>query len=909
MSLVFPFVAEASESATRRMPDGFDDFFKVKETQIRLKNLDGSFTDHIALSANYQTVKMSSDDEDSRNKILEYLIANNVKQEYHGEIIALLETGVSNQGLCKGYLAKCQVTPETYEFVYNFNNREIYFFVNDSILDLSHKRVITDYHSPYDTTPGLTNSFDLYFSAYAGEDMSLTVNDQATLGLSYGYITSNVSLGFSSEYDNQMTTYDLSYNLDWNDKFFKAGYFQYIPAINTTDFLSGANSLAPQISFVVGSSRNMMVGGHGTQKQISFYSPQAGDIEILRDGRIIYQSTAVEGQNSISYGQLPTGRYEAELVLIVGGEKVSQGRYFIFNSANDVLAQGEYDYMFSVGQLVSGHGLTEIIDQYGASIEHAAFAQGRMTYQLLPSLLIGGGAMFTAKESSIEAGLQYAFTPMHIDTSVSAQLFDNATYLNGNISSRFGSFHYEKLDNKESYLANYLHSHSNFERFYWTSNVRLTRNSTVYAIITLNKYELVDYEDEESVYDDVILGYRYSTINNSTIDVSFKSDSSFDEKSLYFTWTLPLSSSINFTTSFSADEESIYQLSNSLTKNQLFESDTVNNYLTLSNSYDRTSQDLRQTGMLSANTIHPVGRMGGSVYASSDGNFGVSGTLSSTQVFSKENYFSSKASRSYLVLDVKDKNSGDLDQLDRGYITVKRDGHTVMKKIVTDETEIIPLSEYAKYDVMFDTQSVDLYNTGDSQANMFVTPGTVKRLSPKVHRTISFISGFNDVNENSVSEVNCQGDGCINISEMAQGVYRVTVLEGMDFNLSSGDQTCFIPENNSISHMNLGRNYCLPTEYDNVYAVVIDGKGYKAAYLGLFDKENVENNELIKKLESYNYKIVRKDIGPLSAVYIAQNEVKMNELFANYKTYLNRLKLIAQNKHANNMTYPIVSTK
>ncbi len=907
MSLVFPLMAEASESINNRKPAGFEDFFKVKDTSIRLKNLDGTFTDHIVLSANYQSAKISSDDIDSRNKIIEYLINNNVKKEYHEEILSYLESGVSNQSLCQGYISHCQVKPDTYEMVYNNSSREIYFFVNESILDLSHKRVIEDYHSPYDATPGLTNSFDMYFSAYAGEDASLTLNDQATLGLSYGYLTSNFSLGFSTEYENQMTTYDLSYNLDWDDKFFKVGYFQYIPAINTTDFLSGANSLAPQTAVVVGSSRNMVVGGHGTQKQLSFYSPQGGDIEVLRDGRIIYQSQVVEGQNTISYSQLPVGRYEVELVLHVGGEKISQGNYFVFNNASDVLAKGEFDYMLSFGQLVSGHGLTEIIDQYGESIEHKVFVQGRLTYQFLPSLMLGAGSMVTAEESSIEAGLQYAFTPFNIDTSLSTQIFEDGQYISGNISSKFGALHYEKLNNEDSYLATYLHNDKSFERLYWTSNYRLNRSSSIYAIYTVSKYEIDDYETDETSYDDIVLGYRYSTINNSTFDISFKSDTKLEESSIYFTWTLPLSDSIKLTTSLSADEESVYQISNSLTKDQVFESDDINNYLSLSNSYERSSQDLRQTGMFTANTINSFGRMGGSIYASSDGNFGVSGTLSSTQVFSDENYFSSKSSRSYLILDIEDKNGGSIDQLDKGYITVKRDGQTIMKKMVTDETEIMPLSEYSQYDITFDTQSIDIYNTGDSQAELFAKPGTVKRLSPKVHRTISFISGFNDLNEKTVSDVSCQGDGCISVSEMAQGVYRVTVLEGMDFNLNSGDQTCFIPENNSIAHMNLGRNYCLPTEYDNVYAVVIDGKGYKAAYLGLFDKTNVENNELIKKLESYNYKIVRKDIGPLSAIYIAQNEVKMNELFANYKTYLDRLKSIAQHKYDNNMTYPIVS--
>lgn len=901
--LISPILAEAN-SSLKNIPEGFEDFFSDKATSVKLRNLDGSFSDPMTFIANFKSVKIPV--EFDQQQIIDFLQANQIDSVYHGEILSLFRQGFSNQSLCKGYLPECELQPEKYELVYNASTKEIYLFVNQTILDFSNSKNANAYHPALSVHSGVINNVDVYMSAYLDQDTSISVNDQLTVGLPYGYLSSNVgaSLSFSeSDSQSESTLYDLSYNLDWNDKTLQAGYFQYTPNMNSTSFLSGPNSLTPQLSLTLGSSKNMLIGGHNVGKQLNFYSPQSGNVELIRDGRIIYQGNVIQGQNSINYSELPAGRYEAELMLRIGGEPSSQGVFFIFNNLTDHLAQGDVDYLASVGLASSGNGITHIRYENGDKIESKALIQGRVSYQATPTLMLGIGAKATDDEILLETGFHYNFVPLDTELTVNGHLLEDGYFLNSRISSNWGNLNYEKMDTEGGYLATYLYNPNSYEKLFWTSSYRFGRKSSLYAVYTLMKDEFSD--QEERVYDDVTLGYRLDSYNSSSFDITFQTDSDFEEGTVSFTWTLPLSNTVDLSSSLSSDYDSVYQATNSITKEQLFESDSINSSMNLTNIYDRHQDRISQSGMITANTITKNARLGGSLYADSGGTVGASGSLSSSQIFAKDWYVSSRAAQSYVALDIKQQKQQLNDDEVKGFVTVSHDGRNLIKGPTTDLIRVVPLNNYSEYGIRFDAESIGLSNTGDKKAEFYAMPGKVLNVNPNVHRTVSFISGFSDINNKLVDNVECFGDACLSVVQLVDGVYRITVLEGLDFELLSNDTQCFIPKNESTVYMNFGKNYCLPTNYDDMYAVEVEGKGFKAVYVGLFSDKDLAQNRVLDTLKSYNYNIIKKDVGTLKAVYIAHNKVKMDELYAKHFEHVEQLKTLALEKHVNNIVYPV----
>ncbi len=135
--LISPILAEAN-SSLKNIPEGFEDFFSDKATSVKLRNLDGSFSDPMTFIANFKSVKIPV--EFDQQQIIDFLQANQIDSVYHGEILSLFRQGFSNQSLCKGYLPECELQPEKYELVYNASTKEIYLFVNQTILDFSNSK-------------------------------------------------------------------------------------------------------------------------------------------------------------------------------------------------------------------------------------------------------------------------------------------------------------------------------------------------------------------------------------------------------------------------------------------------------------------------------------------------------------------------------------------------------------------------------------------------------------------------------------------------------------------------------------------------------------------------------------------------------------------------------------------------
>lgn len=891
-------------SYSQNVLEGFEELFELKESTVRMRNLDGSLTSPIPFLTSFNTLKLDSNNKKAIEQVSEYLNDNTVSAEYQQEIIDQLMVGIQDQSECLGKLDECELFPETFEIVHNYNDQEVYVFVSPKILSYSNLDEEQVYHSSLSQHNGLINSFDLYVSEYQDQDSIVSLNNETTLGLPYGYLKTDFNAsnsGDGSEF------YEAAYHLDIDSYSIKAGHFEFEPEVNSTDFLNNTARLA-QNALTVGTSKKLLVGGHNNNKVLSFYAPTSGGVRVVRDGRLILQDNVPEGQNSIPYSRLPSGRYEVVLEVTSGGQVINTQTYQVYNTKGDSLTQGEVDFVATAGMFsgshydYTGHGIQNIDDDvYGKALAN---------YQLTRSLQVGLGGLVTESGTMYIVGGAYNLIDWDLSTEAVYSQFENASHLNANIGIPYLSLSYESLDNElGDPVASYMYGYADYSRLSLNSSYSFRDGQSVYAVYSLNNdnqpNNLGSSEENEQQF--ISVGYSAPAVLDSRVNINVDYSEATDDTSINLLWSVPLSDTVETIVGLTSDSDDINQFKTTVRRNQLIDSDSFNTSLEVSNTYDRQQDDMYQDAYLATSGTTKYARINASAHTSTNGTNGISAGLSSTQIVTTDDvYITDKAARSYTLVDIHQSQNTDKPLDEKGYFSLKKEGRNNSKFIVYNDETIVPLEDYSQYRVNFDSESVDLYNSGDSNVTVFTHPGTVASIEPRISRVVSFVSAFNDISEQSITEVECHGEGCIEVNEMADGVYRVTVLEGMNFELSAEENQCLLPyEFTSTNQMNFGQNYCLPIAQDKQIDLIDADERLQAMYLGAYES-STELNKALKKLESHGYRIIQKEVGSFKAIYIAHESINMAETIALYKRDIEQLKLLAKRLYRTNaITYPV----
>lgn len=901
----------ANNALAAIIPEGFEDHFKLQKTMVKFRNLDGSFSEPISVLSSFNTLKIDENNQQAISSIETYLKENKIDETYREQIVQKLVVGVNDESQCLGKIENCEIYPETYELIQNYNEQEVYLFVSPSILELENRSTTTRYHTANSENNGLINSFDLYFSSYQDSDSVVSLNDEITLGLPYGYFKSDFNLT-NSEQGSEL--YEAAYHLDVEAYALKIGHFEYDPNVNSTDYLNNTARMA-QNSVTFGSSDKLLVGGKSSNKVLSFYVPSTGFVKVFRDDRIIYQANVAAGQQSIAYTDLPSGRYQARVEVSVNGQAVNTQVFQVYNSSNDTLEEGGIDYAVSAGLLAESHFDYE--DTNIDAIDNDAYGKALINYQATPNLQLGAGTLITDSGTMLSVGGNFGLLNAGLALEAVHSQFDDASHTNLNLDLRFFNVSYDKLNNKNGdQLATHMHGYSDYSRWSVNSHYNLGQGRSIYAIYTHNDETLLsgttgigDIEREGSL---VSIGYTTPTILDSILNVNFDYSDYDDNKSISLLWSVPLSDTMESVVSTTSDMESLDQLRTSVRKNDLIDSDAFNTSLEVANTYSRGQEDMYQDATITADGSTNYARMNGLVYASTkDSNKGINLGLSSTQIVTSEGvHVTKERSDAYTLIDIEDVRIDEAseDELsERGYVTLDKNGKSNSKFIVYDNERIVPLTSYYEYDANFDSESVNLYNSGESKKTVYSHPGTVSYLSPKISRVVSFVTSFNDISDKPIKEVTCSGEGCLEVNEMTDGVYRVTVLEGLSFELSSAQQQCLLPyEFTSTNQLNFGQNYCLPiAENNEVQQIELDEEILSAIFLGAYENSG-QLEHSVEKLQSLGYRVIQKDVGKYKAVYIAHNTSNMVDMLASHKKEIESIKLLAKRLYkADSISYPV----
>ncbi|MGL5027573.1 MAG: CS1-pili formation C-terminal domain-containing protein [Shewanella oncorhynchi] len=880
-------------SAQPPVPAEFAELYQVVEKKVKFKDLSGVYH-NVTMKAGYDSVQVS--DVDAKDALRAILTSNNVKTTVISDIVSDLSVGVKNGTQCTGNIDSCIVQPEKYAILYDFYTNVVHFYINPEYLDINdalNDSAVT-YANPIKSDWGLINHVNSYVSKSNSSDSNLSFYNESTVGLPYGNIDSEFYYQSSS---NDIELDKLIYNYEFERYRVLAGLSRDQLDINSTDFLT-SGTLNKETSITFANSNNMVVGKREATQKIFYFAPSDGVLTVYRGDRIIYQKNVPSGQGYISNTDLPNGRYDVIFELKVGGQVISQETKTIYNGSSDTLAVKGSDFAISAGifnKTFERFGVSNnIVDLDGASqsdirqddqsnLKGQGFLRGLYTYRPFEPLVLGIGEVVSDAENATNFGIK-AQLPRGAELSLSSRFFSQgATYYDSYFSVDDWSLSYQKFNMEEnSVLARYYYGDASYSQSYLSKGFRISRNIQAYLNYS---YYTNDGNDVNNGYTSSMLstGITLFTIGNSTLQVNanydFEGGNNFQDKfSTQLVFTMPLSGELSVESRLVTGKGGVSSFSNNLQSgNLLDESEGAYGAMRVGNNYYPNGAD-SSVFDASANASLSTEKYNASAYGylSEAGDYSGSANFSSSQIVTSSGVaMTSKKANSYLVVDSdsKLKNDQRYDGV-KGLLIIDADDRGSSKKVLRENIEVIPLKDYQSYRAVLDTESVDLNNTGDTNAEAFTMPGTVAHIKSNVTRVLSFVSGFKDLYNNSISDIRCEGEGCVTEDQVVEGIYKVSVMEGIPFKLTNNNLVCFIPQVDKAELFNFGENYCIPAIEPTEQTVVFNGKkNINLTFLGAFTQDQYKNQlkKYIDRLTISGDNLIDRVIGNNVYVYVSSD--------------------------------------
>lgn len=869
---IIPFVAVASG-----VPEGFEDLYQLESQVVQLK-MNNGFSYPIRAMASYDLVRVTKDSE--LKKIKDTLLGNNIDADIIDDVIISLKKGTVNTEQCKGRVDRCVVLPSEYEFYYDYYTNTLYFWVNEQFIEKEYDANNVRYAPVENDHGGIINHATAYLGGSDTSNPDLSLYDDTTIGFKYGYFESE--LLYQSN-DNDFDVDKAKYSIDVGDTKYRIGYESQNQSFNTTDYLLGsANN--NELALELGSSTDAIIGGAKTLQKIFYFSPRDGILTVYRDDKILFQRQVKEGQGFITQDELPRGRYNIELEIKVAGEVVSKETRSVFNSNDDTLRIKGFDYHLSVGTHVKDPDVEynnvlqeKVIDDMNGS----GFGRALINYRANSYLSFGGGLTGSSEGYAYALGGKFFYNDFNFQGLLQKFDGDAKKY---EVFAGFGNLSFDMevfRADLNSKLATFLYDIDDYERYNLTYSTVIDSVGYAYASLNNNvsesRYEL-GYSGYDSTY--LTMGLSFPGAFSSNFDVSL--DYNFDDGedvSVNLVWRVPLSEMLNSRSSIGLSQRGVSQFSNYLESNDLLKKQRNKSmYATVGNTYqDSDSNANYSSTSLSMQAREDAYGASGYLYADTSGKRNYNLTFDSTQVVTEGDVYATRYNqKSYAVIDSKNNIKFDRENSSRGLAVMKVDGTVGNKKIIYKDTELLGLKKYRNYEVMLDTDSVDIANSGTSSVGGYSYPGTVMKLDTKLTKVVTFISGFKNFNDRKIDALKCNGEGCVDVSEIQKGIYKISVEEGKSFDLISQGERCFVPSIIDATAFNLGMNYCLPNvEPGTQLADTENSKdGKKIIIVGLFHEnivlDNIKNSILIEL--NKRIKLNEKKIGKNTLLYLETDE-------------------------------------
>ncbi|MCW8335441.1 CS1-pili formation C-terminal domain-containing protein [Vibrio paucivorans] len=875
------------------VPEGFENLYEEELASISIQLDSGA----IFVSEGYLSIGTARFPASAKTEIARFMVNNYVSREEATKIAEQLTQGVEDSLLCIGRRNTCQVESLV---------ESQYVVVQESqvlrILVPASKMSRTEQEQRYISEERGDNALIMHHRLSLNESSQNTFNgyyqNQMTLGFGNSYLKADMVASSDDENVRESNLYFdevAGYYQSENHKY-KVGFSNEnaTRTWNTTSFLDTSEDLSV-IEASFGSSRDLVFKSDAQSPRVYFSISQPGRLVVSReDGTPVLEKNVTSGQHYVPYSELPSGINTLNFKVSAGDLVLYQELHKVYNIAGDNLEPGEWDYHLAAGVIhdqtvIYNATYADLVDEF----QDQVFVESRVSTQLSDNMQFGVGLLNTDDEYFSKFGVRYqplndfAISLLYGNFDDGSHYFQADTNLMGLTLNASYYSEGSQVSNQMS-LSNYLMGYGSSQDITvgYSQNIGRGRAYTSYMSMSReNINSILSGSDLFTDYESLTVGYNFGAWLNSTVDINlvYSGEKSYyrkdtDELTLGLSISLPLGRESYTSYNTSIDEDQQFHRVAAGRNFELSENGYAN--LEVGATYDQandTSSDTSWDASASLGYTNSYVRADGFIYGDEE-SVNVSATLNSTTVLgANQIYQTADRAESYLVIENEtDGSRPGIDESESDFYTVANvleNGDRADRLILDRDNIVEALDIYKEYSVTLDDASSDFHNIGDDFISQSSFPGTLLHMGVDMRHVRSYISIFNDIEGNAIDIVECSGAGCIDVEELAEGVFKFRVNSRMPFRLVANDQRCLIPSPDTFSVQNLGENFCMPQLEETGGLELTSGKdGKYYYYIGEFsDDEVIEKYRNL--LDEQPISFISKQVGERTFLFIESPEL------------------------------------
>ncbi|MGY0299771.1 TcfC E-set like domain-containing protein [Edwardsiella tarda] len=732
-----------------------------REEQVQL-SFNGVNEVFINAELSIDTVRFTDDE-----TLASFLKDAGVKSSEISRILATnRENGFIHSSLCQGMRSDCVIASESIDMAIDYYSKKVRVFLSPTMLSPSsgEERYLT-----LNGGVGLVNSISAYYdNGINGRNDSYYLRDQGQAGFQSGYINYNI---YKSDNSSQIDDLYFTHALLRKNKI----------AIGRIYSASNFNASSAQSLFannkisavMVGSASEYVDRSYGNQT-FRYYSPSNGNIEIRRNGEVIYQSSTDIGYHDLNLDALPSGNYTADLIIRSASGAIISRQSILVNNTSSGINEVSYHILMGKGD-----------ESYGyIPAENKTILSGGIQFPIFNNVAWFLGAGVVDNLNIFSTGISYAGEFLSLSTKIGSGSND-FKYYEGNLYMGSLSLSYTQQQsgdkwNREkvgirkdtSFTANYNMALTNSLSF--NGGYLYSSNTSPFMLTGINQNTHDTINNDEWQYSSYRTRSLYSnmfyTMNNGvSLYFGGGKDLTRNAYNLSFGFTIPLfNNNVNLSSStYYTDDRGVSSVTSSASaeySNKL--SDNWSQKFTASTNF--TQDSYSSIGYMLSHTSRYIN--GSGYYYQSDNHqrrFTLNGN--STQVLTSNGLYFSPSSygqnSSFIILD---KNVN--------YDVAIKDMTNNTTQYLDGKNDIIYITPYHKSLVTMSTDTGN-YILSDGKAKktkiVAMVPGSIFTVNEKALRVNNIIISVKNDKGEFLNDVTCADSSCFSTNRLSNGVYRI----------------------------------------------------------------------------------------------------------------------------------------
>ncbi len=770
--------------------------------------------------------------------------------------------GIGTDPDCSVRYSRCLLTvsgDDQPRYVFNFDESVLKIFVPASSVSGGNDHI--EYEAPWSHSSGLINWSNLYgYTEFEGRER-FNWSNQTTLGLPLGYLYMDTTLK-----NDDFTTYAALYDAEWEGVRLQAGRNRYNPSFNTTDYLNTGMTISGYNVFV-GSSRNLVRGNVKALQRIHFYAPQQGRVEVYREGRLVLTKVVAEGQQYLSYDELPVGAYQATLLLKVSGEVVLTETRQVVNDQLFSLRPRETDWVGGIG-----HFNTLDDDYYGLPEGARNYARVMTNTRITEAWMLGGAATGTSDNLYGQVGSQLQLGDLSASYSLGffseGESYQTARLSVSRVYAYWRSFDYDTAQPERLSLPHYLYGLQAYKEVGvgGYSGIGSGQGYLRYSYYDMTSPLRDGLADRMTNRYTVSTGYDVPFFGGSLnlyADYHFN-NAQDDDYRVMLSWSRDIGRGLSIQTSTYVNQKGFDSNVNYLRAQQ-----DIDEWHLSGAAGARLNRDNTTEASLSASVMGRDSRANYSAYGfvNDAGIRDTSLNISGTQVISSHG-LALTPERGRAFVRIK-RHYNEVFDTEKPHLqlVVSRDEHYGYRREFEDDDILLKVNEfeYLRVDVDELGSFVDVDNR---YFQSFIHPGDVYDFQTTLSPLAYMIVVLDDVYDHPITSLQCLGDDCVAIEALTEdGVFGVKYRQGGQFQLISSKGLCLLDTDDEHRYL---KGYCLPgieevgefhwnvaPERIEKSPALLDGHSALMFFLGRFGVgQETEAITLQLKSESIPYKVI-----------------------------------------------------